>query len=299
MTSFRSGYDALVRFSAMMPGATPKGGSGLPTWSEVERFLLSMTGEAVFGVLDVVTRDDLDAPQINMIIGVSVEGAGTEARKVMNSLFSIGQRGSSAFIKKVGSTWTIGGLLYVGRYGSGVLNITGGGLVSVGETLTIDYDEDGDGFINMGTGGMLALYDDEDASGSLLDFLGLVDGTDDIQLPVFVEDRIPFRIGVRNTLSIGPEEQQAHTVCATAHGEQLRLCTVKISGTKSIEQIGDLGHVHRFDRSLDFEELLEFTRSKTSETHADNRRRRQRDQYDGQRQSGSQALHHEPTPPKR
>ena len=72
-----------------------------------------------------------------------------------------------------GSTWTNLNMFTVG----GVLNITDGGLVSVAETLTIDYNETGDGFVNMATGGMLALYDEEDASGSLADFLGLVGGT--------------------------------------------------------------------------------------------------------------------------
>ena len=45
--------------------------------------------------------------------------------------------------------------------------------------LTIDDDGDGDSFINMGSGGMLALYGDADDS--LGDFLGLVSGTDAIR----------------------------------------------------------------------------------------------------------------------
>ena len=77
-----------------------------------------------------------------------------------------------------GSTWTNSVDLYVGRTGSGVLNIIDGGLASVGGTLTIDYDSDGDGFIGMGSGGMLALYGDADDL--LSSFLGLIDGTDAI-----------------------------------------------------------------------------------------------------------------------
>ena len=77
-----------------------------------------------------------------------------------------------------GSTWTNTYNLYVGRYGSGVLNITGGGLVSVGRNLTIDDDGEG-GFINMATGGMLAL--DGNGGGSLASFLGLINGTDAIR----------------------------------------------------------------------------------------------------------------------
>ena len=78
-----------------------------------------------------------------------------------------------------GSTWTNSNGLYVGHYGSGTLNITDGGLVSVAGSLTIDYDEDGDGFINIATGGMLALYGDNDDS--LFDFLRLINGTDAIR----------------------------------------------------------------------------------------------------------------------
>ena len=62
-----------------------------------------------------------------------------------------------------------------------MLNITGGGFVSVAGTLIIDTDGNGDGFINMVTSGMLALYNDEDTSASLFDFMGFVPGTDAIR----------------------------------------------------------------------------------------------------------------------
>ena len=79
-----------------------------------------------------------------------------------------------------GSEW-INIVLVVGGYGSsGVLNITNGGLV-VTQMLYIDTYTNGDGFINMATGGMLALYDEIDASSSLAEFLGLIDGTDAIR----------------------------------------------------------------------------------------------------------------------
>ncbi len=76
------------------------------------------------------------------------------------------------------STWNSRDLR-VGYSGSGTLNITDGGLVSVAGGLTIDDDADGDSFINMATGGMLAL--NGDADDSLVDFLGLIDGTDAIR----------------------------------------------------------------------------------------------------------------------
>jgi len=82
-------------------------------------------------------------------------------------------------VNGVGSNWKIIGRVRVGLFGGGILNISDGGLVSVAETLTIDYDENGNGFINMSTGGMLAL--NGDADDSLLDFLGLIDGTDAIR----------------------------------------------------------------------------------------------------------------------
>ncbi len=78
-----------------------------------------------------------------------------------------------------GSAWMNDGDLYVGKVGGGILEITNGGLVSVGGILTIDKDLDGDSFINMTTGGMLAL--DGNADDSLVDFLGLIDGTDAIR----------------------------------------------------------------------------------------------------------------------
>lgn len=78
-----------------------------------------------------------------------------------------------------GSTWVNRNKLTVGNLGSGTLTIAGGGLVTVGATLTIDHDQDGDSFLNMATGGMLALAGDAD--GSLSQFLGIVNGTDAIR----------------------------------------------------------------------------------------------------------------------
>jgi T5SS/PEP-CTERM-associated repeat protein len=78
-----------------------------------------------------------------------------------------------------GSRWTNSSDVCVGYLGAASLNITDGGLVSVGGFLTIDYDEDGDGFIKMASGGMLAIYGDADDS--LAKFLDLIDGTDAIR----------------------------------------------------------------------------------------------------------------------
>ena len=79
-----------------------------------------------------------------------------------------------------GSIWTNSGDLNVGRSSAGgTLGIYNGGLVSVGGGLTIDEDGDGDDFINMGSGGMLALSGDTDDS--LGNFLDIVSGSDAIR----------------------------------------------------------------------------------------------------------------------
>lgn len=78
-----------------------------------------------------------------------------------------------------GSSWANSGDLYVGYDGEVTLSIINGGLVSVTGTLTIDDDTDGDGFIDMATGGMLAILGDVDDS--LASFLGIIDGTDAIR----------------------------------------------------------------------------------------------------------------------
>ena len=78
-----------------------------------------------------------------------------------------------------GSVWTNSGELCVGIYGSATLNITNGGLVTVAETLTVDKNLNGDSYINMSNGGMLALMGDADDS--LDAFFDLILGTDAIQ----------------------------------------------------------------------------------------------------------------------
>ena len=83
-------------------------------------------------------------------------------------------------VNGAGSTWTNSEDFFIGWEVEGTLDITDGGLVSVGGTLAIDdYYGNGNGFINMATGGMLALYGEADDS--LFDFLALIDGTDAIR----------------------------------------------------------------------------------------------------------------------
>jgi T5SS/PEP-CTERM-associated repeat protein len=84
-----------------------------------------------------------------------------------------------ATVEGVGSAWFNDETLHVGRYGQGTLNIVNGGLVSVGTVLTIDYNGGHDSFINLSSGGQLALYGE--VEDSLTQFLGLVQGSDAIR----------------------------------------------------------------------------------------------------------------------
>jgi T5SS/PEP-CTERM-associated repeat protein len=85
---------------------------------------------------------------------------------------------NSVTVTGAGSKWTSDAALRIGTRGSGILNITSGGLVK-SETLTIDSDLDGDSFLNMASGGMLALKGEADDS--LSQFLDLVGWTDAIR----------------------------------------------------------------------------------------------------------------------
>lgn len=71
-----------------------------------------------------------------------------------------------ANVDGIGSTWTNTTNLVVGNNGEGFLNITGGGLVSVGGTLTIgsSFIGDPESFVSLATGGMLAVAGDIDDS---------------------------------------------------------------------------------------------------------------------------------------
>ena len=91
---------------------------------------------------------------------------------------TIGDTGAVT-VSGVGSTWTNSSDLRVGYSGAATLKIVDGGLVSVAGGLTIDYNGGGDSFINMSTGGMLALSGSP--ANSLLAFLGLIEGADAIR----------------------------------------------------------------------------------------------------------------------
>jgi T5SS/PEP-CTERM-associated repeat protein len=69
--------------------------------------------------------------------------------------------------------------LAIGRYGHGVIEIINGGWLGTKYAFTIDEFMEGDSFINMATGGTLALYGQVD--GSLAEFFGRIGGTDEIR----------------------------------------------------------------------------------------------------------------------
>lgn len=86
----------------------------------------------------------------------------------------------SVVITDAGSLWNNSNDLSVGRDGSGILNITKSGLVTVQGSLFIDpYAPIGDSYVNMSAGAMLAVHGD--GGNSLAQFLGLVEGTDAIR----------------------------------------------------------------------------------------------------------------------
>lgn len=88
---------------------------------------------------------------------------------------------SSVTVTGAASRWFAQSSIQVGISGQGNLNITHNGLVAVavGSGFWIDGDADGDSFVNMASGGMLALGGDAD--GSLAEFLDLITGTDAIR----------------------------------------------------------------------------------------------------------------------
>ena len=100
---------------------------------------------------------------------------------VLSAVSHIGRESGSTGAVTVagdGSSWTNTWRLYVGLEGSGSLDITSGGLVSVAGILYIDYIGGDESFINMSTGGMLALNDSSWTTGDgLAEFLGLIGGS--------------------------------------------------------------------------------------------------------------------------
>jgi T5SS/PEP-CTERM-associated repeat protein len=132
-----------------------------------------------------VTVDGADSLLYSYSISVGSSGNGTlniangGSVSNVNGYLSGSWRSTSegeVTVDGAGSTWSNRGSLNVGQGGDGTLNITDGGLVSVVGQLMIDENGFGDSFVNMATGGMLAIGGKTDES--IGQFLGLVEGTD-------------------------------------------------------------------------------------------------------------------------
>jgi T5SS/PEP-CTERM-associated repeat protein len=115
-------------------------------------------------------------------LGVGFKQSGTltisEGVKISSSAGYLGENSGSigtATVTGEGSQWASSSL-QVGNNGVGTLTIEDGGLVSVAGTLAINGSNS---FINMTSGGMLALFGDADDS--LAQFLALAQGNDAIR----------------------------------------------------------------------------------------------------------------------
>ncbi len=167
--------------SGTSTGALTVDGTG-STWTNSGRFFVGWDGSGALTISDggTVSTSGLSVGvwgngRVSIVEGGVIKCGGWS--NIGNGFHAT----SEVTVDGAGSTWTNSDLLRVGFWGKGTLTITDGGLVSVGSTLTIDYNGDGDSFINMSTGGMLALFGETDASGSIDEFLELVEGTDAIQ----------------------------------------------------------------------------------------------------------------------
>ena len=133
-----------------------------------------------------MTVSGTDSTLTNTILVVGISGNGklniTRGGKVRSEHSNIGASANStglAIVDGPDSIFSNSGNLIVGRDGTGKLVISNGGLVSVTGILTIDFHCEGNSFINMSTGGMLALHGNVDDS--LTSFLELISGSDAIR----------------------------------------------------------------------------------------------------------------------
>ena len=137
------------------------------------------------GTVTIDGTGSIWANDIEFIVGragngtMNITNGGTVSNNNHSWIGSLSGSTGVVVVDGAGSAWTNNSNLYAGSKGPATLNITNGGLVSVAGTLTIDPNYDGDSFVNMDTGGMLALLGDADDS--IGDFLTLVSGRDAIR----------------------------------------------------------------------------------------------------------------------
>ncbi|MCF7674401.1 MAG: hypothetical protein K9M97_03600 [Akkermansiaceae bacterium] len=123
---------------------------------------------------------------LNNTLNLALSGSGsldlTNGGHVSNLNAELGYNAGAVadvLVTGANTTWESSGNLRVGRLGSAVVEISDGALVKVGGSLEIDGDLNGDSFINMSTGGRLALLGEADES--IAAFLGLSTGSDAIR----------------------------------------------------------------------------------------------------------------------
>jgi len=109
---------------------------------------------------------------------LNITGGGVVSAASHTMMGYLPSSNSSVTVSGAGSAWINAMHLRVGFDGTSDLYIAHGGLVTVGDELTIDNGLRGSA-ITMSTGGMLALYGDADDL--LGDFLDLIRGTDAIR----------------------------------------------------------------------------------------------------------------------
>jgi T5SS/PEP-CTERM-associated repeat protein len=204
--SINSDGSATIGFSNGSYGKVALSGAGT-TWTNATALAIGSSGAGVMEVSDGarVSCGNGNIATLNNAKGlVTVTGAGSawtsrgpffyvgnsgqgemrvaDGGLVSSSTARVGMwAGSSGTVtvSDIGARWTNSNDLYVGYKGAATLGIHYGGLVSVYDDLTIDKDDNGDSYITMGSGGMLAIkgrgYD------SLADFIDLIDTGDDIR----------------------------------------------------------------------------------------------------------------------
>ena len=141
------------------------------TWNNQTKLHVGVSGNATLNITNGarVTFGEASIGHFDGSVAVvTVDGPGS-------TLTSRGNLG----IHRSGDLCVGGNLYGYDSFGSGTLTITNQGLVRVDGKLAIDVNEDGESFINMSTGGMLALLGDLDDS--LTTFLDQVRGTDAIR----------------------------------------------------------------------------------------------------------------------
>ena len=200
-----SSLEGYISFKSDSTSAVTVNGSG-STWTNTNYLYVGRSGNGTLDITDggavsnsygiigsgstgEVTVDGADSTWTN-VGDLYVGGSGgngtlhiTGGGAVSNgfgyiSLDSGGSTGAVT-VDGAGSRWTNNDDLFVGLGGDSTLDITGGGLVSIAGLLTIDANGGDDSFINMATGGKLALFGDAD--GSLVEFMGLIEGFGEIR----------------------------------------------------------------------------------------------------------------------